>query len=155
MPGLIPWGEGKPCLEGWCKAMPGLTVCCCARAGLVAATGLLTATVQVGVVRFCVTGPGERGLGSGKPLPRPAYCITLGVGEVGSCGWGDLGEVETEGELGGWRAEDNIGETREVFERGKGILIGKAGGDKEQEVAEVGGRGVDMERRDAGRGLLR
>jgi hypothetical protein len=59
--------------------------------------------------------------------------------------------------VGSWgcRAEDRIGDTRGVFDKGKGILIGKAGGDKEQEDAEVGGRGVEMESKDAGRGLLR
>jgi len=122
----------------------------------VAATGLLTATVQVGLVGLWVTGPGVLGVASGKPLPRPAYCITLGVGEVGSCGWGDLGEVAIMLELGDCRADDRRGEldTRGVFDRGKGILIGKAGGERELEF-EVWGKGVDIERREAGRGLLR
>lgn len=96
-------------------------------------------------------------MGSGKPLPRPAYCITLGVGEVGSCGWGDRGEVAIVGWLGDCRADDKRGEldTRGGFERGKGILIGRAGGEREHKDEEVWGRGVDMERREAGRGLLR
>jgi len=91
---------------------------------------------------------------SGTPFPRPAYCITLGVGELGNWGWGDLGEETIEVELGGCRAEDRIGDTNEVFESGKGILMGRAGGDREQEDDEVGGRGVEIESKDAGIGLL-
>lgn len=76
---------------------------------------------------------------------------------MGSCGWGDLGEVAIVVGLGGCRADDRRGEldTRGVFDRGKGILIGRAGGEREHEDGEVWGRGVDMERREAGRGLLR
>lgn len=48
-----------------------------------------------------------------------------------------------------------MGDTKEVFESGKGILIGKAGGEREHEEVDVSGRGVDIESKDAGRGLLR
>jgi len=34
-----------------------------------------------------------------------------------------------------------------------GTLIGRGGGEREQVDGEVGGKGAEMERRDAGRGL--
>lgn len=65
-----------------------------------------------------------------------------------------MGEGTTDVEFGGCRAEDKIGDTNEVLESGKGILIGKAGGEREQEDDEVGGSGVEIESKDAGIGLL-
>jgi len=137
--------------------MPGLEGRWEVKAGLVAATGLLTATVQVGVVGLLLgPGPGGRGEMSGMLFPRPAYCITLGVGEVGSCSeiGCDMRDVVTVGECADNRAEDrrDVLDVMRVGVLGErnGTLMGSGGGDIEQ---VVGGNGVDIERREGGRGL--